>query len=123
MVLKECDEEASIPPHIASEAAAVGAVGYATLDAAGNVKRDVLFCFDLEVPLDFIPLPRDGEVESFELRDLDWVLNTLSAGGPAGYKPNCNLVVIDFLIRHGVISPLSSKYLNLVQELRNPLAF
>ena len=41
----------------------------------------------------------DGEVESFELRDLEWVLEKVVQGGTEGYKPNCNLVVIDFLIR------------------------
>ena len=42
----------------------------------------------------------DGEVESFELRDLEWVLDKIVNGGPEGYKPNCNLVVIDFLVRY-----------------------
>lgn len=42
----------------------------------------------------------DGEVESFELRDLEWVLDKIIKGGPEGYKPNCNLVVIDFLVRY-----------------------
>jgi hypothetical protein len=34
------------------------------------------------------------------------------------YKPNCNLVVIDFLVRHGVISCDSPRYLELVRKLR-----
>ena len=41
----------------------------------------------------------DGEVESFELKNLTWVLNKLVEGGSNGYKPNCNIVIIDFLIR------------------------
>ena len=48
-VIKECDEEASIPEHIALEAAPVGIVTYITLDAQKNLKRDVLFCYDLGV--------------------------------------------------------------------------
>ena len=58
-----------------------------------------MFCYDLELPSTFIPTPMDGEVESFELRDLEWVLEKVVQGGSEGYKPNCNLVVIDFLIR------------------------
>ena len=54
-----------------------------------------------ELPPDFIPIPRDGEVESFELQEMEWVLDRLVEGGPAGYKPNCNLVLIDFMIRYG----------------------
>ena len=63
------------------------------------MKRDALFCYDIELPIDFIPKPMDGEVESFELKNLTWVLNKLVEGGSNGYKPNCNIVIIDFLIR------------------------
>lgn len=38
------------------------------------------------------------------------------------FKLNCNLVVIDFLIRHGWMEPQSSEYLALVLGLRQPLA-
>lgn len=156
-VVKECDEEASIPEHIALEASPVGIVSYTTLDAQSNLKRDVLFCYDLgepcnfdstlchnhnsllivELPPEFIPIPRDGEVESFELQEMEWVLDRLMEGGPTGYKPNCNLVIIDFLIRYslymtfmsgiliatpirqGLISPQSPDYIKLIQGLRN----
>ena len=37
------------------------------------------------------------------------------------FKLNCNLVVIDFLIRHGWMEPQSSEYLALVLGLRQPL--
>lgn len=63
------------------------------------MKRDALFCYDLELPISFVPKPMDGEVESFELQTLDWVLHKIVEGGPNGYKPNCNVVIIDFLIR------------------------
>lgn len=34
------------------------------------------------------------------------------------YKPNCALVVIDFMIRHGFITPEQPGYLQLVDSLR-----
>jgi len=34
------------------------------------------------------------------------------------FKANCNLVIIDFLIRHGHISPDYPGYLQLVGQLR-----
>lgn len=77
----------------------LGYVSYVCVDKNTNLKRDTLFCYDLELPSTFIPTPMDGEVESFELRDLEWVLEKVVQGGSEGYKPNCNLVVIDFLIR------------------------
>ena len=35
----------------------MGAVSYETVSAEG-LKRDVLFCYDLELPADFQPLPQ-----------------------------------------------------------------
>lgn len=69
------------------------------MDKNLKLKRDALFCYDIELPATFIPVPLDGEVESFELQTLEWVLDKIVEGGPNGYKPNCNLVIIDFLIR------------------------
>ena len=37
------------------------------------------------------------------------------------FKLNCNLVVIDFLIRHGWLDPQAPEYLNLVMGLRQPV--
>lgn len=58
-VLKEAEEEASIPPHLASKAVACGAVSYMTMAAEG-IKRDVLFVYDIELPPDFVPKPLVG---------------------------------------------------------------
>jgi isopentenyldiphosphate isomerase len=115
-VIKECGEEAGIPAELASAAIPVSAVSYTGLDECGNLKRDCLFCYDLALPPDFIPLPIDGEVEEFELQSLDWVVDQVAFGGQ--YKPNCNLVIIDFLLRHGIISAESPRYLELIKSLR-----
>jgi isopentenyldiphosphate isomerase len=122
-VIKECGEEANIPPMLAAKAKSAGAVSYTNIDKHGNLKRDTLFCYDLELPKSFHPMPVDGEVESFELQPLDWVLAKVAAGGPEGYKPNCNLVVIDFLIRHGVITPESKGFLQLLDSIRGRECF
>lgn len=98
-VVKECEEEANIPESLARKAFAVGAISYTGLDEGQQVKRDTMFCFDLELPPSFAPTPVDGEVQSFELKPLSWVLDKVMTGGPKGFKPNCNLVLIDFFIR------------------------
>ena len=41
-----------------------------------------------------------------------------SAPSPNAFKPNINLVVIDWLIRHGHIPPEAPGYLGLVAALR-----
>ena len=122
-VIKECGEEANIPPSLASKARAAGAVSYMNIEKSGRLKRDALFCYDIELPVDFLPTPVDGEVESFELQSLEWVLDKVVKGGSAGYKPNCNLVIIDFLIRHGVITPETDGYLELLSSLRRSDCF
>lgn len=64
------------------------------------------FVFDLELPLDFVPENADGEVEKFELLPaaecLEWMY------GPE-YKTTSAPVTLDFLIRHGFISPENGK--------------
>ena len=37
------------------------------------------------------------------------------------FKPNCNLVVLDFLVRHGVVGPDHPEYLEIVGGLRSAL--
>ena len=56
-MVKECEEEASIPRELAQRATPVGAVSYASEQAEG-LKRDVLFCYDLELPNSFEPKPQ-----------------------------------------------------------------
>lgn len=114
-VVKECGEEAGIPPHLAARARAVGAVSYETISGR-SYKRDVLFCYDLELPPDFVPSNTDGEAESFELLPVEEVAAILRRSDD--YKPNCALVVIDFLMRHGYIAPEEKGYLALLRGLR-----
>jgi hypothetical protein len=113
-VVKECGEEAGIPPEIAGRAVAAGTVEYEGLDGwtregTGRVvpeeqqgyKRDTLFCYDLELPADFIPRPVDGEVGSFELMGLGEVRAAFEEGAAREFKGNCYPVVEGFLRRQG----------------------
>jgi len=77
----------------------------------------VLFCYDLELPEDFVPKNQDGEVESFKLIPVAQVASVIKK--TSFFKANCSLVIIDFLFRHGFIRPESSGYLDLYQRLRN----
>uniref|UniRef100_A0A7R9YDZ4 Nudix hydrolase domain-containing protein n=1 Tax=Pinguiococcus pyrenoidosus TaxID=172671 RepID=A0A7R9YDZ4_9STRA len=119
-VVKECYEEAGIAEPLAKAAVAVGAVSYNTVNSNGELKRDALFCFDLKLPSDFVPQCQDGEVESFELWPLSRVASAIAGGEANMYKPNCNLVVLDFLVRQGYIEADWPLYLRLVASLRNP---
>ena len=70
-VVKEAGEEAGIPEEIARRAKSVGVCSYRGVDEWGQLKNDVLFCYDLELPWDFEPVAVDGEVEGFDRWDLD----------------------------------------------------
>jgi len=100
-LVKEAWEEAGIPAALAGTARQVSTISYAMARAEG-LRRDHLYCYDLELPEDFTPIARDGEVESFTLRPAEAVLAGLRGG--EGFKFNVALVLIDFLIRHGVIA-------------------
>jgi hypothetical protein len=71
------------------------------MEAPDGLKPDVQFCFDLEMPEDFVPRPADGEMEGFELWPAARVMETVR--GTRAFKFNCNLVLIDFFLRHGLI--------------------
>ena len=114
-VVKECAEEASVPERLARNAKAVNVVSY-SMNCNGRCKRDVLFCYDLELPLDFVPTPDDGEVESFERYPIAKVLDVMMT--TEDFKPNCCLVIIDFCVRHGYLTPDQPGYVRLVQSLR-----
>jgi isopentenyldiphosphate isomerase len=101
-LVKECAEEASIPAELARRALPAGAISYC-MEAPDGLKPDIQFCFDLELPADFVPRPADGEMESFELWPVARVMETVR--DTDAFKFNCNLVLIDFFLRHGLITP------------------
>ncbi|KAD3067912.1 hypothetical protein E3N88_35792 [Mikania micrantha] len=115
-VVKECEEEAGIPRPISSRAIPVGVVSYMDIDGY-RFKRDVLFCYDLKLPESFIPHNQDGEVGSFKLLPVTLVRDVIR--NTEFFKANCNLVIIDFLYRHGYIKPEDDGYLKLLQSLRS----
>lgn len=115
---KECWEEAGIPAPLARQAVPVGAVSY-HMDTEMGFKHDVLYCYDLELPEDFVPDCMDGEVQSFYLWPVEEVMERVQNGSE--FKLNCNLVIIDFLIRHGYIGPDDETYLTLLAALHPTL--
>lgn len=115
---KECHEEASIPAELARTAVPVGVVTYCT-DSVRGLKPDVLYCYDLELPEDFEPQCHDGEVESFSLWPLEAVMARVR--DTEDFKPNCSLVIIDFLMRRGFIDTESPDYLEIATALHPPL--
>ncbi|XP_068184343.1 thiamin pyrophosphokinase 2 [Antennarius striatus] len=117
-VVKECLEEACIPVAIAEKAQPVSTVSYTHVHDE-EVFAKSLFTFDLELPMDFKPKVGDGEVQDFYLLPIDKVKELVATGE---FKPNCAMVVLDFLIRHSFIDPdIDSSYQDFVTGLHQTL--
>ena len=65
-LVKESGEEADIPEALAARALPTGAVTY-TMETPEGLKPDVQFVYELELPHDFTPRNRDGEIQEFML--------------------------------------------------------
>lgn len=116
-LIKECGEEASIPPELARQAKAVSFVSYWN-QSGPQLKPDLMTCFDLELPESFTPHANDGEVHAFELWPVQRVFETVR--DTVEFKYNCNLVLIDFFLRHGLIAADDPHFLAIAEGLRRP---
>ncbi len=112
---KECFEEAGMSKELAAKAIPTGIVSYKHEYTLGG-KEDIIYCYDLLLPKDFTPVCQDGEVEEFYLMDILEVADIVKTTDE--FKLNCNLVIIDFLIRHGYLDPKEQDYLQIVKGLR-----
>ena len=117
-LLKECEEEAGMPADLARRARPVGVLSYNRVAERG-FRPDVLYCYDIELPATFSPRNTDGEVEAFMLLPIEEVAEIVRDSDE--FKLNCNLVVIDFLVRHGLIGPEDPDYLGIVTGLHAPV--
>ena len=100
-MVKECAEEADIPAALAARMRSTGQITYA-MEVEEGLKQDTLFTFDLELPREFEPHNTDGEVDSFRLAPIAEVAAIVR--DTYDFKFNCNLVVLDFLVRHGFLT-------------------
>lgn len=107
-IIREAEEEASLPEKLVREKAKnVGTVTYAyitekeTAGDSGFIYPECQWVYDLNLPHDVVPHPKDGEVERFDLCDVNQVKRDLADGK---FKNNCAVVMLDFLIRHKIIT-------------------
>ncbi|KAF2103210.1 thiamine pyrophosphokinase [Rhizodiscina lignyota] len=129
-LVRECDEEASLPEELVrSKAKQCGTVTYFYIRNATAGGETGLFqpecqnVYDLELPSDgsVVPKPNDDEVEEFYHWSVSEVREAL---GKREFKPNCALVILDFLIRHGLITVEDERdYLEITTRLHRRLEF
>ena len=101
-LVKEAEEEAAMPADLARRAVRTGVLRYA-MERPEGLRRDLLHCYEVELPDSFTPTPRDGEVEGFALWPLPRVAEALREGG-ADFKFNVVAVLAALLVRHGLFA-------------------
>jgi hypothetical protein len=73
------------------------------------------------LPIDIIPKPNDSEVECFYLWTVEEVQRNMAMGA---FKPNTTLLMLDFFIRHGILTPENEKDFDEIKiRLHRPLDF
>ena len=112
---KESEEEASISESLANTAKAAGHISYC-IETGEGLGPATMFIYDLELPANFVPENADGEIDYFELLPMRDVLRLVDDGRE--FKPNSNLVVLDFALRFGVIGSDHPDYAVLSKGLR-----
>jgi len=125
-IVREAAEEASLTEDfVRKNAKAVGCMSYIGLNDAkgggerGLVSPDVIYLYDLELPESTVCRQNDDEVKDFSLMTIEEVKEGLAR---AEFKKNSALVMIDFFIRHGIITPENEKhYAEIVARLHRRL--
>jgi 8-oxo-dGTP pyrophosphatase MutT (NUDIX family) len=126
-IIHEAAEEASIPEDMirngvrpVGSLSMMGLTGKGAAGEPGLVFGDVLFLFDLEIPEGFELKPRDDEVKEFYLMTVEEVKACLLK---EEFKNNSAVVMIDFFIRHSIITPDNEKnYAELVFAMHRKMS-
>jgi len=100
-LIKECGEEAHITPRLARTAKPASVITYSFACPEG-LRVDTLFCYDLVMPAAVKPRPSD-EISGYALKALPEVLKLVRT--TQRFKFNVGLVIIDFAIRCGLVTP------------------
>ena len=127
-VVREAAEEASFPEELVrAKAKACGTVSYFYIrderagGEVGLLQPECQYCYDMEIGPDVVPKPNDNEVEEFYLWTVDEVKRALAEGQ---FKPNCAMVLLDFFVRHGILTVENEKdYVEIVSRLHRKMPF
>ncbi|KAG4438998.1 hypothetical protein IFR05_005514 [Cadophora sp. M221] len=127
-LVRESSEESGIPEHyIREHAMAGGTVAWFNISDSraggeiGLMNPGVLFVYDLEISEDAVLKPVDGDIHAFHLMDVGEVKTSIEEGK---FKPSSASVMIDFLVRHAIITAETDKdYVDIVSRLHRRLEF
>lgn len=126
--IREAAEEASVPAAVFEERARpVGVLTYFYVRDAraggetGLLQPEIEYIYDIRLDASHTIKPCDSEVEDFRQWTVDEVRESLKKGE---WKPNCAVVIIDFLMRHGILTPENEPdYLEIMARMHRRLPF
>lgn len=128
-VYKECYEEAGLDDeYLNGKVKCCGNISYLYQlkpndfsTELGLVQPEVEYIYDIEMDSEKIPHPVDNESEDFKLMTIDEIKSRLFNGE---FKDNCGAVIIDFMVRHSLITPESEiDYVEINNRLHRFLPF
>lgn len=127
-VVREAYEEASIPGELVRASArpcsTISYFHYLDKYVTGEkylVQPEVEYMYEMEAPDDLVLRPNDGEVEWFQLWDVEKIKSGLADGL---FKPSYALVLLDFFVRHGVLDTVTEPdYIEICSRLHRTLEF
>jgi 8-oxo-dGTP pyrophosphatase MutT (NUDIX family) len=100
---KESLEEAGIESGLIAQARSQGCLSY-LVETPFGLSPGNIFCYDLKLPPGFTPRSLDSEVSEFLLLPAAEVMEMLDTTAEAlHFKPISALVILDFLLRYGVL--------------------
>lgn len=101
---KEAWEEAGLASSIVANAVPGGSLRIRRLQPDG-VQRETIHVFDLDLPVDVLPLNQDGEVVAFRLAQAAEVAALAgNEDGPDVVTADASLVIADWLLRRGDVA-------------------
>lgn len=128
-IIRECEEEASLPADLVRpRIRPAGTVSYFQIRGpraggeTGLLEPEVEYVFDLDLSgADVTPKPSDGEAQDFRLMSVEEVRAAMAEGK---FKPNCALVLLDFFVRHGLLTTEDEPdYVEIVSRLHRVTEF
>ncbi|KAF2721729.1 hypothetical protein K431DRAFT_303256 [Polychaeton citri CBS 116435] len=127
-IIEEAMEEASLPATLVRQhvkprgvITTVSVTGKGFPGEQGLVMPDQIFVYDIELPNGVVPRPNDDEVSGFTCMGVEEVQTALKRDE---FKPDSAAVLIDFFIRHGIVTPEEERdYVAIVTHLHRRLPF
>ena len=121
IIIRESAEEALLDPdYVQENICPVGVLPFLNRSPGGWALPGMYYLYDLPLPPNGSLTPRinalDGEVQKFELMDVNTVFRLLLEGQ---FKPISALAILDFLLRHGFYAnETDPRYLDVCRLLK-----